>query len=380
MNVLQTIQSLGMTVVGFIFVLTLIIFVHEFGHFIVGRWCGVGVTVFSMGFGPELIGFTDRKGTRWRISAIPLGGYVKFVGDATEAGGTDQAAMATMPAEQRAGAISLKPVWQRAAVVAAGPIANFLLAIAIFATIYSVFGRQEATPRIDAVAAGSAAEAGGLQAGDLVVAIDGKPISTFGELQRVVTASQGATLAVTVNRGEIQATLRVTPEMKEETRFGSTARVPRLGISRATQPGDIVTERYPLPQAVVMGVQESWFIITQTVSSIGGIFAGRESADQLGGPIRVAEVAGQVASLGIIPLLNLAALLSVSIGLLNLLPVPILDGGHLMFYLLEAIRGRPLSDRAQEIGFGIGAALVAMLMIFATSNDLRHVWSQLTGG
>lgn len=374
MNILATLQSIGMTAVGFLFVLTLIIFVHEFGHFIVGRWCGVGVTTFSMGFGPELIGFTDRKGTRWRISAIPLGGYVKFVGDATEAGGPDTTALATMSAEQRAGALSLKPVWQRAAVVAAGPIANFILAIGIFAMIYSVFGTQETKPLIDAVRAGSAAEAAGLQAGDLVVAVDGKPIVTFGELQRAVSASDGATLAVTVHRADTELTLRVTPIMEEETRFGSTVRVPRLGISRTTATGDVVTEHLPLPQALVRGVQESWFIITRTVSSIAGIFAGRESADQLGGPIRVAEVAGQVASMGIVPLLNLAALLSVSIGLLNLLPVPILDGGHLMFYAIEAIRGRPLSERAQEIGFGIGAVLVALLMIFATSNDVRHIF------
>ena len=379
MDILHQAQALGMMALGFIFVLTIIVFVHEFGHFIVGRWCGVTVTTFSLGFGPELIGFTDRKGTRWRISAVPLGGYVKFLGDATEAGGTDRAAIAELTPADRANTLAAKSVGQRAAIVAAGPIANFILAITIFSTMFAVFGQQETMSRVDEVAVGSAAERAGIQAGDLVVSIDGKPIATFGELQRVVTSSHGDELTLVVERANSSITLHAVPEMKPVTRFGMTSRVPILGITRKTTPDNIITQHYSVPQAIVAGAQKSWSVVTQTFDYVGGVFAGKDSPDQLGGPIRVAQVAGEVAGLGILPLIELAGLLSVSIGLVNLLPVPVLDGGHLLFFAFEAIRGRPLSERVQAVGFGIGFALVVMLMVFATGNDLLQVFRNVIG-
>ncbi|MGE0564569.1 MAG: RIP metalloprotease RseP [Pseudolabrys sp.] len=377
-DVLGGISALGGGIVGyivpFLFVLTIVVFFHELGHFLVARWCGIRVLAFSIGFGPELVGFTDRHGTRWKIAAIPLGGYVKFLGDDNAASVPDQAALAQMPEAERKDSFAAKPVASRAAVVAAGPIANFLLAIAIFAGIFMVFGKQTTTARVDTIVAGSSAEAAGFKPGDLVVAINGSKIDSFNDMQRVVSVSAGQTLAVDVERGGALQTLRATPALKEiKDSFGNVHRIGVLGISRSMAPGDIRTETVGPIRAVAMGAGETWFVIERTLSYIGGIFAGREAADQLGGPIRIAQVSGQVATAGFSALIHLAAVLSVSIGLLNLFPIPLLDGGHLLFYGIEAARGRPLSERAQEMGFRIGLAVVVMLMIFATFNDIVHL-------
>jgi regulator of sigma E protease len=361
-------------VLAFIFVLTIIVFFHELGHFLVARWCGVTVKVFSIGFGPELVGWTARNGTRWRISAIPLGGYVKFLGDENAASVTDRDALAKLNPGEYANSFAAKNVAQRAAIVAAGPIANFILAIAIFAVIFAAFGRQVTTPRVDTVTPGGAAEAAGFVPGDLVVAIDGTPIETFADLQRIVTVSSGQPLAVTVERAGTQINLTATPEMKEQTdRFGNAHRIGMLGIGRSATNADIVTQRFSVPEAIWLGTQETWFVVDRTVGYIGGVISGRESPDQLGGPIRVAQVSGQVATLGFLALINLAAILSVSIGLINLFPIPMLDGGHLLYFAVEAIRGKPLSERAQEMGFRVGLALVILLMLFATWNDILHL-------
>jgi regulator of sigma E protease len=361
-------------VLAFIFVLTVIVFFHELGHFLVARWCGVMVKVFSVGFGPELIGWTARSGTRWRVSAIPLGGYVKFLGDENAASVTDRDAIAKMNPGDYAHSFAAKSVAQRAAIVAAGPIANFILAIAIFAVIFAAFGRQVTTPRVDTVSPGSAAEAAGFLPGDLVVAIDGAPIETFADLQRIVTVSAGRVLTVTVERTGARTNLTATPEMKEQRdRFGNVHRIGMLGIGRSATNADIVTQHFSVPQAIWLGTQETWFVVERTVGYIGGVISGRESPDQLGGPIRVAQVSGQVATLGFLALINLAAILSVSIGLINLFPIPMLDGGHLLYFAVEAVRGKPLSERAQEMGFRLGLALVILLMLFATWNDILHL-------
>ena len=360
----------------FLFVLTVVVFFHELGHFLVARWCGVRVQAFSVGFGPELFGRYDRHGTRWKLSAIPLGGYVKFAGDENEASVPDQEALARMSAEERAGAFQTKPVSRRAAIVAAGPIANFILAIIIFAMLFGLLGRQEISPRVDAVQPESAAQAAGLMEGDLVLAIDGQPIQTFADMQRIVSVSADLPLSMLVDRGGQQLTVEVTPQRREITdRFGNVQSVGLLGVSRSASEEDVVTRRFGPVEAVVEGSRETWFVVTRTAGYLAGIVTGRESADQLGGPIRVAQISGQVATLGFGALLNLTAVLSISIGLLNLLPIPMLDGGHLLFYAAEALRGKPLSERAQEYGFRIGIAIVLFLMVFATWNDVLHLTS-----
>jgi len=358
----------------FLFVLTIVVFFHELGHFLVARWCGVRVLVFSVGFGPELIGFNDRHGTRWKISAIPLGGYVKFFGDEDAASTPDRSGITMMTASERRQSFHHQGVAKRAAIVAAGPLANFILAILIFAAIFMFYGKPSTSARVDGIQPGSAAAAAGFQPGDIVVAIDGSPIKTFSEMQRVVSTSAGRELVVTVERGGTRLDLKATPTLREmKDNFGNTHRIGVLGISRSMAPNDAQHETLGVLPALGAGVGETWFVIERTLSYLGGVIVGREAADQLGGPIRIAQVSGQVATVGFVALMNLSAILSVSIGLLNLFPVPLLDGGHLLFYAIEAVRGKPLSERAQEMGFRIGLALVVMLMIFATFNDIIHL-------
>jgi regulator of sigma E protease len=363
-------------IIPFLFVLTIVVFFHELGHFLVARWAGVRVLTFSLGFGPELVGFNDRHGTRWKISAIPLGGYVKFFGDESEASTPSSTALDAMSAEERQGSFHHKKVGPRAAIVAAGPIANFILAIVIFAGLFTFFGRPNATARVDKVMPGSAAEAAGFQSGDVVAAIDGKVIGNFSDMQRIVSIDAGQPLTFTVKRGDTTVSLRATPELKEiKDNFGNVHKLGVLGITRSNAPGDVLVERVDPATAVWLGTKETWFVIDRTLAYIGGVFTGREAADQVGGPLRIAQISGQVATIGLSALIHLAAVLSVSIGLLNLFPVPLLDGGHLLFYAVEAVRGRPLSERAQEMGFRIGLGLVLMLMVFATYNDILHLAS-----
>lgn len=361
-------------IVPFLFVLTIVVFFHELGHFLVARWAGVKVLTFSLGFGPELAGFNDRHGTRWKLSAIPLGGYVKFFGDESEASTPSSETLASMTEEERAGSFHHKKVGPRAAIVAAGPIANFLLAIVIFTCLFTFFGKPSTTARVDKVEVGSAAEKAGFQAGDVVTAIDGKTIGSFSDMQRIVVTHAGDQLMFTIKRGDSTQQLQGTPELREVTDpFGNIHKQGVMGITRATSAGEVTTEKVDPATALWLGVKETWFVIDQTLSYIGNVFTGRASADQIGGPIRIAQISGQVATLGLTPLMHLAAVLSVSIGLLNLFPVPLLDGGHLLFYTAEVLRGRPLSDRSQEYGFRVGLVLVLMLMGFAFYNDFHQV-------
>jgi len=359
--------------IPFLFVLTIVVFFHELGHFLIARRAGVKVLTFSLGFGPELAGFNDRHGTRWKISAIPLGGYVKFFGDDTEASTPSTEALANMTEEEKAGSFHHKKVGPRAAIVAAGPIANFLLAIVIFTCLFTFFGKPSTSARVDKVEANSAAAAAGFEVGDIVLAIDGTKIESFSDMQRIVGTRAGEHLSFTVKRGDRTVQLEGTPELREvKDPFGNAHRQGVLGITRQTAAGDVVTERVDPATALWLGVKETWFVIDRTLAYIGGVFTGREAADQVGGPLRIAQISGQVATIGLAALIHLAAVLSISIGLLNLFPVPLLDGGHLLFYAVEAIRGRPLSERAQEMGFRIGLGLVLMLMVFATYNDILH--------
>ncbi|MCR4521842.1 MULTISPECIES: RIP metalloprotease RseP [Bosea] len=362
----------------FLFVLTIVVFVHELGHFLVGRWCGVDVKTFSIGFGRELFGFNDRHGTRWRFALIPLGGYVKFSGDADASSAPDDAAVSRMSAQERERSFPAQSLGERAAIVAAGPIANFLLAILIFAGSAFFFGKQVLIPRVDVVVAGGAAEKAGLKAGDIVIAIDGQKVTSFSDMQRIVSTRPEERLEVSVERDGGTVTLPVTPALTElKTQLG-IQRIGVIGVRASPRPEDVKIQRFGLLDSTKAGFVETWFVVTRTYDYIAKLVTGRESTDQLSGPIRIAQVSGIVASNGgLLGLINLAAILSVSIGLMNLVPVPMLDGGHLLFYLYEALRGRPLSPRAQEIGFRVGLALVLMLMLFVTWNDIVHVRGML---
>lgn len=367
-------SSILYALVAFLFVLTVVVFIHELGHFLVARWFGVRVLVFSIGFGPELFGFNDRHGTRWKVSAIPLGGYVKFFGDENAASVPDQAAIAAMTESERKVSFVHQKVGPRAAIVVAGPLANFILAILIFAAAAMIYGRQSTLPRVDTVQPNSAALAAGFQPGDIVQSINGRAIRSFADMQRIVSFSAGEQLSVVVERDGKQVTLTAVPALQDvKDNFGNTHRMGVLGITRSLAADEVRFERVGFVSAVGIGFTETWGLVEQTMTYIWRIFAGRASADQLGGPIMIAQMSGQVASVSFALLVQFVAMISVSIGLLNLFPVPLLDGGHLLFYGIEAARGRPLSERAQEYGFRIGMALVLMLMVFATYNDIGRL-------
>jgi regulator of sigma E protease len=378
MDTIIQLSGFGDTVLGyllpFLFVLTVVVFFHEFGHFLVARWCGVGVKAFSIGFGPEIVGYTDRYGTRWKLSWIPLGGYVKFIDDENVASAGGHKPLEKLSPEERRQSFQEKPLAARAAVVAAGPIANFILAIVIFTAIFALFGERITAAKVDVVNPGSAAERAGFMVGDKVVSIDGQAIESFGEMQRIVGMSPNQPLHFMVDRGGKSVEVTATPELKTITdHFGNEMRMGLLGIQRSASADDWTLKRHDPVTAFGMALKECYFVVSRSLGYLYDVVTGRESADQLGGPIRIAQVSGQVASAGFVALLNLAAIISVSIGLLNLFPIPMLDGGHLLFYSIEAVRGRPLSESTQEIGFRIGLAFVLMLMIFATWNDLIHL-------
>ncbi|WP_131117709.1 RIP metalloprotease RseP [Lichenihabitans psoromatis] len=356
------------TVLGYIFILVLVVFFHELGHFLAGRLCGARIDAFSVGFGPEIAAYTDRKGTRWRLAAIPLGGYVKFHGD------SDVSAKPTAIADTvaRGDTFAGKSALQRGFVVAAGPIASFLLAIVLFAGLFYVEGIGVLAPRVASVVADSAASQAGFQPGDRITSIDGRPIDSFMDMQRIVSESSDTPLAIDVDRSGTLVHLTATPQRKDVTGPFGTARIGVLGLGASTDRADYSVKRLGPIESVTAATSECWYVVSRTVSYLGGLLTGRETVAQLSGPVRMVEVTDKVVQLGFGALLNLAAFFSVSIGFFNLLPIPPLDGGRLLFCCIEAVQGRPVSERVQEYGFRLGIALVATLMLCATYNDISR--------
>ena len=357
-------------IVPFLIVLTVLVFVHELGHYLVARWNGVRIDVFSIGFGPEIFGWTDRVGTRWKFSAVPLGGYVKMFGDVDPASQPSPESLEQMSAAEEAVSFHHKRLMQRAAVVVAGPAANFLFAVVALSLLFATFGEPFTPPEIGQIQPGSAAEAGGLKAGDTIVAIDGHAIDRFEEVQRDVRLNTGTPMNIEVRRGDGTVSLSITPRVTTVTdRFGNQHAFGLLGIERN---GVNYLRRNPA-EAVWQATAETANLTTGTLTAVWQMIIGARPADEIGGPLRIAQMSGEVAQGGVVAMIWFMAVLSVNLGLINLFPVPILDGGHLLFYVAEAIRGRPLGQRAQEYGFRLGLALVLTLMVFATWNDLVHL-------
>jgi len=356
----------GTSVFAFLIVLSVLVFVHEYGHYYVARRNGVRVEVFSIGFGPEIFGWHDRVGTRWKFSAIPLGGYVKMFGDADPAS-TPGSNLPAMSEDEKAVSFHHKRVGQRAAVVAAGPLANFAFALVALTVLFATAGQPFTPPEVGGVQPGSAAEQAGLLPGDRIVSIDGTGIQRFEEIRQIVSIKPDESLSVVIERDGGERTVAVTPQATEMTdRFGNVHRIGLLGITRA---GTETVRHDPFTAAWQAG-REITGMITGTLTAVGQMIEGSRGTEELGGPLRIAQMSGEVAQTGVYALVWFMAFLSVNLGLINLFPIPLLDGGHLLFYAFEAVRGRPLGARAQEYGFRIGLALVLTLMVFATWNDL----------
>ncbi len=359
------------TLLPFLFILTLVVFVHEMGHYLVGRWCGIGVKAFSVGFGPELLGFTDRRGTRWKLSAIPLGGYVKFSGDMNGASRPDSDGLSNMSEDERKTAFHTQPVWKRAVTVVAGPLANVLLTIVIFAVFFGINGQMITNPVISKLIPGSVAEAAGFQSGDRFLSIDGNAVESFSDLQRYIAPRANQEMIFVMDRKGQAITIKATPLTREiDDALGNKVRVAVLGIQTSPAESGYEIRKFTPLQAVGESIKETGFIASETGNFLVRLVKGREDKCQLGGPVKIATMAGQAAERGADWLIQLAALLSIGIGLLNLLPIPPLDGGHLLLYGMEAGMRRPVSPRTQDFVFRFGGLLVLSFMAFVLFNDL----------
>jgi len=383
-------------IVPFLLVLTLVVTIHELGHFWVAKACGVAIDRFAIGFGKAILSWRDRSGVEWRIGWLPLGGYVRFSGDENEASVPDQDDLNDLRkqivAKEGAAAVKnyfhFKPLWQRALVVAAGPMANFALAIVLFAILLGTVGERVSPARVDRIEPGQPASLAGFQIGDLIKYADGRKIHGFGDLQQIIMLRAGEPVKFLVDRGGSQLVLTATPARRDMVDpMGTKHTIGVLGFAYEQKPSDQTWTRYGPIEALGLGAERTWSVLDTTVFYLGRVITGKESAAQLGGPIGIARASGAVAEAGargapdfgmqilgsLVALMGLAAVLSVGIGFMNLLPVPVLDGGHLLFYAYEAIARHPLNARVQAVGYRIGLALLLSLMVFATWNDLQQL-------
>lgn len=394
---LGIVQQILLYTLPFLFVLMVVITIHELGHFMVAKWCGVKIERFSIGFGRGILQWTDKSGVEWRIGWIPLGGYVKFAGDANAASmapAEDELAALRREIVAREGVgaerkyFPFKPLWQRTLVVLAGPVANFLLSVVLFAVILGAFGELGRTPRIGAVQPNSPAARAGLQAGDLVTAADGRRINDFTDLQTFTALRAGEPIDFKVRRGAADVDVIATPERRVVTNpVTGDSKMGFLGIASSTAPADTFHRRYNPLQAIAGGFTRSWDQIETTLFYISRVFRGQESGDQLRSFVGIAKVSGEFAHAGahgapnlgakvfgtLVALTTLIAALSVNIGFANLLPLPVLDGGHLVFYAYEAAARRPLGAKVQAAGYRVGLALLLSFVLFATWNDLQQL-------
>lgn len=364
------------TIASFALVIGLLVFVHEMGHYLAGRAFGVKTDVFSIGFGREIFGWTDRQGTRWKMSILPLGGYVKFAGDMNPASVPSEEWL-MLPPEERARTFQGKTLFQRTLIVFAGPAINFLFAILIFAGFFAFYGHPRTPPVVAIVAPGSAAAAAAIQPGDRIMRIGGSSIDRFEDISRIVSIRPGERLSIMIERPDgSQRKADVTIGTVEEVdRFGNRYRIGRLGIA----PGGQVIERIPAGAVIVAAAEHTWELTGSMVDTLGQIFTGRRSVQELGGPLKIAQFSGATAAAGFPTLIEFIAFISINLGFINLLPVPMLDGGHLLFYGLEAVRRRPLQRKTQEWAFMSGLVLLMSLMLFVTLNDLASFgfWTSL---
>ena len=362
-------------VIPFIVLILVVVFIHEYGHYYFAKRYGVGVTDFSIGFGKEIFGWNDKSGTRWKICWIPLGGYVKFFGDRNVFSQSDQEELIKKYNEEdRKKLFTLKPLYQRSLIVAAGPIANFILAIFIFLFIYMFIGKDFTPAMIDEVTKDSPAEVAGLKKNDVIIEIDDNKVKSILDVSKLITMSTSEYIDFKVTRYDQDILLKVKPKtVLSEDNLGNKINKRIVGIKLSPYNNEINHVKLGPAQALYHSLNEVYFVITASLKYLGSMFTGSGDSSQLGGPIRIAKMTGQVAEFGIIPFISMMAYISISLGLINLFPIPLLDGGHLMFYGFEKILGRPLSQKTQEGFFRIGMFLLLSLMFFATFNDLKDL-------
>ncbi len=363
------------TIVPFIILILVVVFIHEYGHYYFAKKYGVGVTDFSIGFGKEIFGWNDKSGTRWKICWIPLGGYVKFFGDRNVFSQADHAEILKKYNEQeREKLFTLKPLYQRAIIVAAGPIANFILAAVIFLFIYMFVGKDFTPAVINEVQIESPAAEAGLKKNDIILEIDGNKVKSILDVSKLITMSSSELIDFKVSRYDQDLLIKVKPNMiLTEDNLGNKINKRMVGIKLGAHNNEINHVKLGPFKAFYHSVNEVYFVTTSTLKYLGSMIFGNADTSQLGGPIRIAKISGQVAQFGIIPFLSMMAYISISLGLINLFPIPLLDGGHLMFYGFEKILGKPLSQKTQEGFFRIGMFLLLSLMFFATFNDLKDL-------
>lgn len=352
-------------VIPFVSILTVLVFFHELGHYAVARRCGVRVEVFSIGFGPELFGYSAKSGTRWKFSAIPFGGYVRMFGERGPEG--DDGAV-VVSKEDEAVSFYAKRLGQRAAIVVAGPLANFVFAIVALASLFVFIGQPYTPADVGKVMEGSAAEKAGLKPGDVFLKIDGTDIDRFEQVRQIVQMAPGRPLTIVVRRGQQDVSVTAIPDTVEETQFGSTQKIGRLGVSRSSS--DMVFIRHDPFTAVWKATERTYVLTGSILGALGQMVTGKRTAKELGGPVRIAQISGDMAQAGLVMIIQFAAVLSINLGLINLFPIPLLDGGHLVFYGVEAIRGRPVGEKVMGYSLNIGMALILCLTIFVTWNDL----------
>jgi regulator of sigma E protease len=361
---------------AFLIALSVIVFIHEQGHFLVGRWCGVRAEVFAVGFGREIIGFTDKFGTRWKFGWLPLGGYVKFEGDADATSRPDFKSNSTHSPTSFPGAA----VWKRMLIVLAGPAANFLTALVIFWSAFVFIGTSYLEPVVDEIIANSAAEKAGLKPGDRIVSVSGEEMASFEDVKRAVFLHAGDELDIGVLRDGQTVKLKITPDTSMQAdSFGGTMKVGLLGVKHIARQDEPKTRFHSPVEAVGEAASQTWYVVKTTFKFIGKIFSGSQSVKQIGGPISIAKGAGDTAANGPMAFAMFLGFLSISIGLINLFPVPMLDGGHLVFYAIEAVRGKPLGQTAQEWGYRIGLSFVALLMMVGMFNDSGRLLNTIFG-
>ncbi len=362
-------------IIPFVVLILVVVFIHEYGHYYFAKKYGVGVTDFSIGFGKELFGWNDKSGTRWKICWIPLGGYVKFFGDRNVFSQADQEKIVNKYSlEDQKKLFVLKPLYQRTIIVAAGPFANFLLAVAIFLSIYMFVGKDFTPAMINEVQNESPAQVAGLKKNDVILEIDGNKVKSILDVSKLIMMSTSEFIDFKVSRFENELILKVKPNVVDaEDNIGNKVKKRMVGIKLSPFNNEINHVKLGPAKALYYSLSEVYFVSISSLKYLGSIISGSGDSSQLGGPIRIAKITGQVAEFGFIPFLSMMAYISISLGLINLFPIPLLDGGHLMFYGFEKILGRPLSQKTQEGFFRIGMFLLLFLMFFATFNDLKDL-------